>query len=72
MLQATFLDCVAFDPFSFQQDCLTVSEVDVGRRWIVEAAFDVFEEAVKLCPVVPENSIRPESRGGAESGHHQV
>jgi hypothetical protein len=32
MLQATFLDCVPFDPFSFQQDGLTASEVDVGRR----------------------------------------
>ena len=32
MLQATFLDCFSFDPFSFQQDCLTASEVDVGRR----------------------------------------
>ena len=37
MLQATFLDCVPFDPFSFQQDGLTTSEVDVGRRQIVDA-----------------------------------
>ena len=26
-----------FDPFSFQQDGLTASEVDVGRRQIVDA-----------------------------------
>ena len=32
MLQATFLDCVPFDPFSFQQDGLAAPEVDVGRR----------------------------------------
>lgn len=37
MLQASFLDCVAFDPFSFQQDCLTASEVHVGRRQIAQA-----------------------------------
>ena len=32
MLQATFLDCVSFDPFSVQQDSWAASEVDVGRR----------------------------------------
>ena len=37
MLQASFLDCVAFDPFSFQQDCLTASEVHVGRRQVAQA-----------------------------------
>ena len=37
MLQATFLDCVAFDPFSFKQDCLTAPEVHVGRRQIAQA-----------------------------------
>ena len=37
MLQASFLDRVAFDPFSFQQDCLTASKVHVGRRQIAQA-----------------------------------
>jgi len=37
MLQASILDCVAFDPFSFQQDCLTAPEVHVGRRQIAQA-----------------------------------
>ena len=37
MLQASFLDCVAFDPFSLQQDCLTATEVNVGRRQITQA-----------------------------------
>src|SRR5450759_3921957 len=37
MLQASILDCVAFDPFPFQEDCLTASEVDVGRRHIAQA-----------------------------------
>ena len=31
VLQASFLDCVPFDPFPFQQDCLTSPEVHVGR-----------------------------------------
>src|SRR5262245_33603774 len=30
------LDSVAFDPFSFQQDSLAASEVDVGRGGIIE------------------------------------
>ena len=37
MLQATFLDCVPFGPFSFQQDGLTAPEVDIGWRQIVDA-----------------------------------
>ena len=36
-MQASVLDGFAFDPFSFQQDGLTASEVDVGRRQIVDA-----------------------------------
>ena len=32
VLQAALCDGLAFDPFSLQQDCLTASEVDVGRR----------------------------------------
>jgi hypothetical protein len=36
VLQASILDCVAFDPFSFQQDCLGAAEVDVRRRQIAQ------------------------------------
>jgi hypothetical protein len=35
--QASVLNGFAFDPFSFQQDGLPTSEVDVGRRQIVDA-----------------------------------
>jgi hypothetical protein len=35
--QPTGLDGFAFDPFSFQQDGLTASEVDVGWGKIVDA-----------------------------------
>jgi hypothetical protein len=34
VLQAALGDGLAFDPFSLQQDCLTVSEVDVGRGYV--------------------------------------
>ena len=37
MLQAAVLDCVAFDPFSFQQDGLPATEVDVGGREVFQA-----------------------------------
>ncbi len=37
VLQASFLDCFPFDPFSFQQDCLTAPEVHVGRCQIAQA-----------------------------------
>src|SRR6266478_4875392 len=33
-LHAEILGCVSFDPFSFHQDCLSPSEVDVGRGGI--------------------------------------
>ena len=35
--QAPSFDGLSFDPFSFQQDGLTASEVDIGRREIAQA-----------------------------------
>ena len=37
VLQATVCDCLALDPFAFEEDGLGASEVDVGRGKIVEA-----------------------------------
>jgi hypothetical protein len=37
VVQAALFDCVSFDPFTFEQDGLAASEVDVGRGEIVEA-----------------------------------
>ena len=37
MLQASLLDGLSFDPFSFQQDGFVTSEVDVGGCEIFEA-----------------------------------
>jgi hypothetical protein len=37
VLQTPFLDCVALDPFSLQQDFLTAPEVHVRRREIAQA-----------------------------------
>ena len=37
MLQATICDCLAFDPFAFEEDGLAAPEVDVSRSEIVEA-----------------------------------
>ena len=37
MLQATVCDCLALDPFAFEEDGLSASEVDVGRGKVVEA-----------------------------------
>lgn len=37
VLQASGSDGVAFDPFSFQQDGLTMPEVDVGRGQVANA-----------------------------------
>lgn len=54
MYQASFLHGLAFDPFSFQQDGLTASEVDVGRSQVVEAlvvavVIVVFDKPVDGC-----------------------
>jgi hypothetical protein len=35
--QAAVLDCLSFDPFSFEQDCLATSEVDISGRKITQA-----------------------------------
>ena len=37
VLQATVCDCLALDPFAFEEDGLSASEVDVSRGKIVEA-----------------------------------
>jgi hypothetical protein len=37
MLQATVCDCLALDPFAFEEDGFGSSEVDVGRREIAQA-----------------------------------
>src|ERR1700745_4234533 len=37
MLQATVGDCLALDPFAFEEDSVGSSEVDVGRREIAQA-----------------------------------
>ena len=37
MLQAAVCDCLAFDPFAFEEDGLGPAEVDVSRSKIVEA-----------------------------------
>ncbi len=35
--QAPFVECLSFDPFSFQQDGLASSEVDIGGRDVAKA-----------------------------------
>ena len=37
VLQATIGDCLSFDPFAFEEDGLSRSEVDIGRREIGQA-----------------------------------
>ena len=53
MLQSSFLDSIAFDPFSLQEDCLSVSKVDVDRGQVLQSlrvamAIVVFHEAANL------------------------
>ena len=37
MLQATICDCLAFDPFAFEEEGLSAPKVDVSRSEIVQA-----------------------------------
>jgi hypothetical protein len=37
VLQAPLVDGFSFDPFSFQQDCLTPPEIDIGGREVAQA-----------------------------------
>ena len=50
MLQASMLDGLSFDPFSFQEDGFATSEVDVG-------GCEIFE-ALVVAPVVVQPSDR--------------
>jgi hypothetical protein len=50
VLQASILDCEAFDPFSFPQDFWRTSEVDIGwceivQAFVVTAVIIVVDEA---------------------------
>ena len=36
-MQSSELDGLSFDPFALEQDSLTASEVDVGRRQVPQA-----------------------------------
>ncbi len=54
MLQAPMFDCLSFDPFSLQQDCLPTSEVDVGGREIFQAL------VVSLVIVVRDKGLDPD------------
>ena len=54
VLQAPFVECVSFDPFSFQQDGLASSEVDIGGREVSKAlvialVIIVRDEGIDLC-----------------------
>ena len=53
MLQSSEFDCVLFDPFALEQDGLTASKVDVGRRQVLQAlmvaaVIVVLDEAIDL------------------------
>ena len=62
MLQSSLVDRFAFDPFSFEQDGLPASEVDVGGREVVQAfvisvvivvrneRVDLRFEVARVCP----------------------
>jgi len=54
MLQAAVLDCVPFDPFSFKQNGLPASEVDVNGRevfqtLVIALVIVVFDEPASDC-----------------------
>lgn len=61
--QASVLDGFAFDPFSFQQNCLTAPEVDVGRRQLVVA---------QLRPLIPQFQTCSRSAANVETGYEQT
>jgi hypothetical protein len=55
MAQAAIGDGLSLDPFAFEEDGLTVSEVDFGRDEIVEAF--VIAPSPPLSPVSPHKRI---------------
>ena len=47
MQQASVCDGASFDPFPLHEDCLAASEVDVGRRQVVDAL--VVAQMIVVC-----------------------
>ena len=60
MYQASCLHSLSFDPFAFQQDGLTASEVDVGRGQVVQAL---------VVPLVVVMLDEPSNGGFQIAGH---
>ena len=53
MLQSSLFDGVSFDPFTLKQDGLAASEVDIGRRqvlqtFVVAVVIVVIDEAIDV------------------------
>jgi hypothetical protein len=61
VVQSSVLDCLSFDPFSFQENGLASSEVDVNRRQVGDAL--VVSQMVVVGDEVAD--LRLESRQGA-------
>ena len=69
MLQSSLSDRVSFDPFALKQDGLAASEVDVGRRQVLQAfvvatvivvideAIDVPFEVARQVVVVEQDAV---------------
>ena len=60
MQQASVCDGLSFDPFPFDEDCLTASEVDVGRRQIAEAL--VVAQVIVVSDEAPISASRSPGR----------
>jgi hypothetical protein len=43
MLQATVCDCLALEPFAFEEDGLSASEIDVGRGRLSRCLVPAFD-----------------------------
>jgi hypothetical protein len=84
MLQAAVCDCLALDPFTFEEDGLSAPEVDVSRGKIVEAlviagmvvvrheggdlAFEIAGQVVGTCHENLALAKRRSERLGSSSG----
>jgi hypothetical protein len=58
VLQATVCDCLALDPFAFEEDGLGAPEVDVGRGKIVEALVIAGMVVMRCLASAPLRQIR--------------
>jgi hypothetical protein len=77
VLQAPFVECFSFDPFSFQQDGLASSEVDIGgsevaKALVIALVIVVRDKGIDLCFEMAGQRVVLEQDAGVDRSYFRI